>query len=69
MQETIYVGLDLGSSRCQQSVLGADGERRFSRSFATSEQGLRAAFDKFGGSDVRVHIEAGELSAWRDRRY
>jgi len=25
MQETIYVGLDLGSSRCQQTVIGADG--------------------------------------------
>ncbi len=29
MQETIYVGLDMGSSRCQQVVIGADGRLRF----------------------------------------
>ncbi len=63
MQETIYVGLDLGSSVCQQTVLSGDGERRFSRSFATSEKSLRTAFDKLEG-DVRVHMEAGELASW-----
>jgi transposase len=63
MQETIYVGLDLGSSVCQQTVLGGDGVRRFSRSFATSEKSLRTAFDKLEG-DVRVHMEAGELASW-----
>ncbi len=63
MQETIYVGLDLGSSVCQQTVLSRDGVQRFSRVFATSEKSLRTAFDKLEG-DVRVHIEAGELSAW-----
>jgi len=44
MQETIYVGLDLGSSRCQQTVIGAEGLVRFSRSVLTSEQHLRFAF-------------------------
>jgi hypothetical protein len=68
MQETIYVGLDLGASVCQQTVLSGDGVRRFSRVIATSEKSLRTAFDKLEG-DVRVHIEAGELSAWRERRY
>ena len=63
MQETIYVGLDLGSSRCQQTVMGADGLVRFSRSVLTSEQHLRSAFEKLGG-DVRVHLEAGELAGW-----
>ncbi len=63
MQETIYVGLDLGSSVCQQTVLSGDGERRFSRVIATSEKSLRTAFDKLGG-DVRVHMEAGELAGW-----
>jgi len=63
MQETIYVGLDLGSSRCQQTVMGADGLVRYSRVIPTSEQHLRSAFDKLGG-DVRVHIEAGELDGW-----
>lgn len=63
MQETIYVGLDLGSSVCQQTVMSGDGGRRFSRSFATSEKSLRTAFDKLEG-DVRVHMEAGELASW-----
>ena len=63
MQETIYVGLDLGSSLCQQTVMNAEGLVRFSRSVLTSEQHLRSAFDKLGG-DVRVHIEAGELAGW-----
>jgi len=53
----------LGSSRCQQTVMGADGLVRFSRVIPTSEQHLRSAFDKLGG-DVRVHIEAGELAGW-----
>ena len=63
MQETIYVGLDLGSSRCQQTVMDAGGSVRFSRSVLTSEQQLRSAFDVLGG-DVRVHLEAGELALW-----
>lgn len=63
MQETIYVGLDLGSSVCQQTVLSGDGGRRFSRVIATSEKSLRTAFDKLEG-DVRVHMEAGELASW-----
>ncbi len=36
MQETIYVGLDLGSSVCQQTVMSGDGVRRFSRVIATT---------------------------------
>ena len=63
MQETIYVGLDLGSSRCQQTVVGADGLVRFSRVIVTSEKSLRSAFEKLEG-DVRVHLEAGELAGW-----
>ena len=30
MQETIYVGLDLGSSRCQQTMMNGEGLVRFS---------------------------------------
>ncbi len=50
MQETIYVGLDLGSSRCQQAVIDGDGSVIFSRIVPTSEQqlrsgGSRTAFD------------------------
>ncbi len=63
MQETIYVGLDMGSSRCQQAVIGADGRLRFSRIVPTSEEHLRAAFAELG-SEANVHLEAGELSAW-----
>ncbi len=63
MQETIYVGLDMGSSRCQQAVIGADGTLRFSRIVPTSEQHLRSAFEGLGGQ-ASVHLEAGELSVW-----
>ncbi len=63
MPDLIYVGLDLGSSRCQQTVLEADGAFRFSRVIPTGEQHLRNAFAKLG-TDVRVHLEAGELSEW-----
>lgn len=63
MSESIYVGLDLGSSRCQQTALNANGTFRFSRVIPTGEQHLRNAFAKLGG-DVRVHLEAGELSDW-----
>lgn len=63
MTESIFVGLDLGSSRCFQSAINQDGSLRFSRSIPTSEQHLRSAFARLTG-DVRVHLEASELSAW-----
>jgi len=56
MQETIYVGLDLGSSQCQQTVLSGVGVRRFSHVIATSEQRLRSAFDKLEG-DVPICVQ------------
>ena len=63
MQQSIYVGLDLGSSYCQQTVINADGALQWSRSISTSERNLRNAFADLQG-DVRVHVEAGELSTW-----
>lgn len=63
MQETIYVGLDLGSSRCQQTVINGDGSLAFSRVVPTSEQHLRSAFAGLGG-EASVHMEAGELAGW-----
>lgn len=63
MQQSIYVGLDLGSSFCYQTVINADGVLERSRSIPTSEQHLRNAFADLHG-DVRVHLEAGELSNW-----
>jgi hypothetical protein len=63
MPESLFVGLDLGSSHCYQSVINQDGSLRFSRSIPTSEQHLRSAFSNLTG-DVRVHLEASELSVW-----
>ena len=63
MQQSIYVGLDLGSSRCHQTVINADGSLQMSRSIPTSEQHLRLAFLALG-DNVRVHLESGELSTW-----
>ncbi len=50
---TTFVGLDVGSSRCQQTVLNGDGTVRFSRAVPTGEQQLRSAFTALG-ADVRV---------------
>jgi len=63
MQQSIYVGLDLGSSRCHQTVINADGSLQMSRSIPTSEQHLRRAFSALG-DHVRVHLESGELADW-----
>lgn len=63
MQQSIFIGLDLGSTRCQQTAVNPDGSLSFSRSIPTSEQHLRSAFGRLSG-DVRVHLEAGELAAW-----
>ncbi len=63
MQQSIYVGLDLGSSRCHQTVINADGALQMSRSIPTSEQHLRLAFSALG-DNVRVHLESGELADW-----
>jgi hypothetical protein len=63
MQQSIYVGLDLGSSRCHQTVINADGSLQMSRSIPTSEQHLRSAFSTLG-DNVRVHLESGELADW-----
>ena len=63
MQESLYVGLDLGSSFCYQSVVERDGSLRFSRVVRTNERELRDAFTGLNG-EVRVHMEAGELADW-----
>jgi len=63
MQQTIFVGLDLGSSHCHQTVINVDGAIVRSRSVPTGEQHLRAAFADLQG-DVHVHAEASELSNW-----
>lgn len=63
MQQSIYVGLDLGSSHCHQTVINADGSLQMSRSIPTSEQQLRLAFSSLG-DNVRVHLESGELADW-----
>jgi hypothetical protein len=63
MPQTIYVGLDLGSSRCQQTVINSDGTIAFSRIVPTSEHHLRSAFTGLGGG-ASVHLESGELAAW-----
>lgn len=63
MSQSIFIGLDLGSTRCQQTAVNADGSLSFSRSILTSEQNLRSAFAKLSG-EARVHLEAGELASW-----
>ena len=61
--ETVYVGLDMGSSTFQQVAIKADGSIKVNRSFTTSEANLRAAFADQRG-EIHVHLEAGELAPW-----
>jgi len=63
MQQSIYVGLDVGSSRCHQTIINADGTLVRSRVIPTSEKHLRLAFTALG-NHVRVHLESGELADW-----
>lgn len=63
MQQSIFVGLDLGSNRCQQIVINSDGSFVSSRSIPTSEFHLRSAFSGLG-TQACVHLEAGELAPW-----
>lgn len=63
MNNTFYVGLDLGSSNCYQVVMKPDGKIVRSRPIPTFEQNLRSAFSGFEG-DLIVHLEAGELANW-----
>src|SRR5712692_1738606 len=60
---TVYVGLDLGSSAFQQVAIKSDGSTKVNRSFSTSETNLRTAFRDLGG-EIHVHLEAGELAPW-----
>jgi transposase len=61
--EIVYVGLDMGSSGCQQVAVKTDGSIKVNRSFITSETNLRAAFADQDG-EIHVHLEAGELAPW-----
>jgi transposase len=61
--ETVYVGLDLGSSSFQQVAIKTDGSLKVNRSFTTSEANLRLAFADQRG-EIHVHLEAGELAPW-----
>ena len=61
--ETVYVGLDMGSSSFQQVAIKTDGSIKVNRSFTTSEANLRAAFADQRG-EIHVHLEAGELAPW-----
>ena len=60
---TVYVGLDLGSSNFQQVALNHDGVSRVNRDFTTSEANLVKAFSDLKG-ELHVHLEAGELAPW-----
>ena len=63
MQQSIFVGLDLGSSHCHQTVINADGSFVSSRLIPTSEFHLRVAFAALG-KKACVHLESGELAPW-----
>ncbi len=55
---TVYVGLDVGSSSFHQLVMLMDGATKLNRRYQMSEANLRTAFSGLG-SDVHVHMEEG----------
>ena len=57
--ETVYVGLDLGSSSFQQVALNHNGVSRVNREFTTNEANLVKAFWDLKG-EIHVHLEAGQ---------
>jgi len=61
--ETVYVGLDLGSSNFHQVAVNDAGASRINREFTTSEANLIKAFSDQRG-EIHVHLEAGELAPW-----
>ena len=63
MSSTIFVGLDLGSNHCHQTIINSDGSFVSSHSIPTSEFHLRKAFTALG-KKASVHLEASELAAW-----
>jgi transposase len=63
MSQSIFVGLDLGSNHCHQTVINSDGSFISSRSIPTSEFHLRSAFAALG-KNAYVHLEASELAPW-----
>lgn len=60
---TVYVGLDLGSSHFQQVALNHGGLIKVNRDFTTSAANLVKAFADQRG-EIHVHLEAGELAPW-----
>lgn len=60
---TLFIGLDVGSTTFHQVGMQPDGSVKLNRSFPMSEANLIKAFTGLG-SDLHVHLEAGELAPW-----
>jgi len=54
---TVYVGLDLGSSAFQQVAIKSDGSVRVNQSFTTSEANLVKAFSDQRG-EIQVPVQS-----------
>lgn len=61
--ERVYMGLDVGSSRCHVVALNQKGERIVDRGLATTEAELTAVIGEVPG-EVHVHLEAGSMAGW-----
>lgn len=60
---TVYLGLDAGSSQCHLIGLNHQGTIIYELQFSTSEKKLIKAFNAFDG-EGKLHLEASELSNW-----
>jgi len=64
--KTLYCGLELGSSKCQFSLVNEAKEEVLNESIPTSEYQLTAFLGSLQkeGERVKVHMESGELVQW-----
>jgi len=64
--ETLYCGIDAGSSNCHVAVLDESGKWDMDTDIPTSELHLTAFFESLqkNGERAKIHLEAAELAGW-----
>lgn len=63
MSDTVYTGLDAGSTKCHIVGMTKDKQVRIDRQFETGEKNVINQVESIDGT-VRVHLETSELSGW-----
>jgi len=64
---TLYCGLDAGSTLCHLAAVNREGQKVANIGFPTGEYSLRQAFTEVEGDELKVHVEASDLTGWLRR--